>query len=125
MLLGLEDRLLSSGAVWGSRGVVAPGQSGFQPGNVAQRHGGWSPQVGYYGADGRYYRDGRRSGRRGYVREDRRPSRNYGGYYVYENPYARPRGYRSRGYGYGYSPEQYWLERREQEFRAYNSQRSH
>ena len=106
-------------AVWS-----LPAQAGSSPGTWRNGMVAGPITVGYYGADGRYYREGRRSGRRGYVREHRRPSRDYGDYYAYENPYARPRGYRSRGYRYGYSPEQYWLERREQEFRAYDSQRS-
>jgi hypothetical protein len=46
---------------------------------------------GYYGPDGTYYGDGRRSRRRVYVPEYRRPSRNYEAYYEYDDPYARHR----------------------------------
>ena len=77
--------------------------------------------VGYYGSNGGYYVERHRSGRRGYAREYRRPSR---GYYVYEDPYAIPRRYGSRGYGYGYSREQYLLEKRDREYRAYDAHRS-
>ncbi len=109
-------------ALGGSLATSAPAEAGsstgtWRNGMVAGPYG-----VGYYGPDGRYYREGRRSGRRGYVREYRRAPRHYGGYYVYENPYARPRGYRSRGYGY--APEWYRREQREREFRAYDSHRS-
>ena len=80
--------------------------------------------VGYYGSNGGYYVERPRSGRRGYVREYRRPSRAYGGYSVYEDPYAIPRSYGSRGYGYGYAPDWYLREQREREYRAYDAHRS-
>jgi hypothetical protein len=79
---------------------------------------------GYYGPNGEYYGGGRQYRRRGYARESYRVPRHYGGRYVYGDPYAGPRGYRSRGYGYGDAPDWYRLEQREQEFRAYDSQRS-
>jgi hypothetical protein len=99
-----------------------PAQAGSSTGTWRDGMVAGPAKVGYYGADGRYYREGRRSGRRGSIRENRRPSRNSGDYYAYENPYAVPHGYRSRGYGY--APDWYRREQREQEFRAYDSQRS-
>jgi hypothetical protein len=107
-------------AAWSLPAQAGSGTGTWRNGMVAGPAG-----VGYYGFDGRYYGERRRSSRRGYVRENRRPSRSYGGYYVYEDPYAVPRGYGSRGYGYGHAPDWYQLERRERQFRAYDAQRSH
>jgi hypothetical protein len=62
---------------------------------------------GYYGPNGEFYGNGRQYRRRSYDREYYRPSRNYGGYYYQEDPYARPRGYRWRE-EYGYRRNPYW-----------------
>ena len=101
-----------------------PAQAGSSTGTWRNGMVAGPAGVGYYGTNDGYYIETRRSGRRGYVREYRRPSRSYGSYYVYEDPYVLPRGYPQRGYGYGYDPESYWRAKREREFRKYDSQRS-
>ncbi len=112
-------------AVCGALAVGAlPAQAGESTGTWRNGMVAGPAGVGYYGSDGVYYVERRRSGRRGYAREYRRPSRSYGGYYVYEDPHAVPHRYGSRGYGYGYAPEAYWREKREREYRAYDAHRS-
>ena len=94
--------LSGAAAIWS-----APVQAGSSTGTWRNGmvDGPYGP--GYYGPDGRYYGDGRQQRRRGYARETYRPSRSYGGYYEYRDPYARPSGYRWRG-DYGPRRDRYW-----------------
>jgi len=106
-------------AAWSLPAQAGSSTGTWRNGMVAGAYG-----VGYYDPYGRFYGEGRRSGRRGYARETYRVPRSHGGYYVYEDPYAVPYGYHSRGYGYGYAPDWYRREQREREFRAYDQHRS-
>jgi hypothetical protein len=89
-------------AVWSAPVQAGESTGTWRNGMVAGPYG-----PGYYGPDGPYYGDGRQQRRRSYSREYYRPSRNYGTYYEYRDPYARPSGYRWRG-GYGYRSDPYW-----------------
>lgn len=93
--------LVGAVATW-----TAPAEAGASTGTWrnGMREGYAGP--GYYGPNGRYYGDGRQQRRRTYTRGYDRPSRSYGGYY-YEDSYARPRAYRSRG-AYEYRHNPYW-----------------
>ena len=108
-----SDRVLKTGvaflalsgavAVW-----TAPAQAGASTGKWRNGMQMGPAGPGYYGPDGRYYGDGRQQRRRTYTREYYRPQRDYGSYYEYRDPYARPSGYRWRGGGYGYRSGPGW-----------------
>jgi hypothetical protein len=86
------------------------------PAHAGERTGTWRNGMvdgpygpGWYGPDGTFYGNDQTVRRRGYAREYYRSSRDYDDYY--EDPYARPRGYRGRD-RYSTWPYPNYMERR-------------